>query len=138
MLPEISLKKEELENSDSGSGLPGLPEFLTLHISNQIRSRRRSEPPRHWRTAVGVAGALLAGLQSKAGLQSRSDDGGGGRRAVAQWALLVAAGGGAMAGGRRRLGAALWPCGVGGGRWVSGSGHLVLAGGVVHGCACVP
>ena len=31
ILPEISLKEEEPENSGSSSGLPGLPEFLTLH-----------------------------------------------------------------------------------------------------------
>jgi len=38
MIPEISWKKEEPENSGSGSGLPELPDFLTLHICNRSKA----------------------------------------------------------------------------------------------------
>ena len=41
MIPEISWGKEKPENSGSGSGLPELPDFLTLHICNTAERRRR-------------------------------------------------------------------------------------------------
>ena len=101
ILPEISLKEEELENSGSGSGLPGLPEFLTLHYQIPPACVAGDLPPaaaaalpaRGGVGAPGLAAAATEGLKPHpppppAGCESRERKLGarsGGRKLLASY-----------------------------------------------------